>query len=241
VIAAFLAIFGLIIGSFLNVVISRLPERRSLLGRSACPNCGQPIAPHDNIPLVSFLVLGGRCRRCGWRIPWRYPVVEIVTAGAMLAAYWRFGLTPAFAVAAALLAALVAITVIDLQHQIIPDLITLPGTAAGLLAAPAAGLTTWVDSLLGVAVCGGLLVVIVVVSGGMGSGDAKLGAMLGACLGWRLGLFALLVAVLAGGMVGAWLLITGRRGRKDAIPFGPFLALGGAAGLLVDPPPFLGL
>jgi leader peptidase (prepilin peptidase)/N-methyltransferase len=199
------------------------------------------IAPYDNIPLVSFAVLGGHCRRCGWRIPWRYPVVEVATAGTTLAAYWRFGLGPAFAVAAVLLAALVAIAVIDLQHQIIPDLITLPGTAAGLFAAPAAGLTPWIDSLLGLVACGGLLLVIVVVTGGMGSGDAKLGAMLGACLGWRLGLFALLVAVLAGGLVGAWLLLSGRRGRKDAIPFGPFLALGGAAGLLVDPPAFLGL
>jgi prepilin signal peptidase PulO-like enzyme (type II secretory pathway) len=240
--SAFLAIFGLIVGSFLNVVISRLPERRSLLGRSACPQCGQPIAAYDNIPLLSFAVLRGQCRACGRRIPWRYPLVELATAGAMLAAHGRFGFTPPLAVAATLLAALIAVTVIDLQHQIIPDLITLPGIIAGLVGAPAAGMVSWLESLLGIAVCGGLLLMVVVATGGgMGSGDMKLGAMLGAFLGWRLGLFALLVAVLLGGIVAAGLLLTGRKGRKDALPFGPFLALGGTAALLVDPPAFLSL
>jgi len=239
---AFLTVFGLVIGSFLNVVISRLPERRSLLGRSACPECGHRIAAHDNVPLLSFVVLRGRCRACAARIPWRYPLVELATAAAMLTAYLRFGLTAAFAVAATLLAALVAVTLIDLQHQIIPDLITLPGIIVGLVGAPTAGTVSWFESLLGIVVCGGLLLVVIVASGGgMGSGDMKLGAMLGAFLGWRLGLFALLVAVLVGGLVAAGLLLAGRKGRKDPVPFGPFLALGGAAALLVDPPPFLGL
>ena len=246
-ILAFVAVFGLIIGSFLNVVIVRLPEHRSLLGRSACRECGQPISAYDNIPLLSFSLLGGRCRRCQRPISWRYPVVEAVTAGAMAAAYLRFGLTPAFAVAAALVAALVAVAAIDLEHQIIPRLITLPGIGVGLIASPLAGLTQGWDSAIGVLVCGGALLGVVLATawmspvGGMGYGDPMLSAMLGAFLGWRLGLFALLVAVVAGGLVGAGLLLSGRVERKDPVPFGPFLALGGITALLVDPPLFLGL
>ena len=208
-------------------------------------------------------------------------MIEVGTAAAFVAAFLRFGLTPAFALASALLAALVAITAIDLEHQIIPDAIALPGIAVGLALGPATGLTprsdalllpewigaiaeilgmgrdTWlhafVSALLGAIICGGLLFIVIAVSGwvyartnpelpgGMGMGDMKLSAMLGAFLGWRLGLFALFVAVMAGGVVAAGLLLAGRKGRKDAVPFGPFLALGGATALLVDPPDFLGL
>jgi leader peptidase (prepilin peptidase) / N-methyltransferase len=248
---AFVIALGLVIGSFLNVVIVRVPSGQNLLGRSVCPRCATPIAAHDNVPLVSFVLLRGRCRSCGGRISWRYPLVELSTAAALLAAFARFGLTPAFALASALLAALIAITAIDLTHQIIPNAITLPGIAVGLPGAPATGLTSWLDALLGVLVCGGLLFAVVKASGwfysethpqgGMGFGDVKLGAMLGAFLGWRLGLFALFVAVVAGGLVAAGLLLTGRKGRKDPVPFGPFLALGGATALLIDPPEFLGL
>lgn len=278
---AFIALFGLVIGSFLNVVIVRLPEHESLLGRSACRHCGAPIAAHDNIPVLSFVLLFGRCRGCRARISWRYPLVEVGTAAAFIVAFLRFGLTPAFALASALLAALIAVTAIDLEHQIIPDAITVPGIAMGVVLGPATGLTTrldallvpgridtiaeilatgratWlsalVNALLGVLVCGGLLLVVIAVSGwvyakshpelpgGMGMGDMKLSAMLGAFLGWRLGLFALFVAVVAGGVVAAGLLLAGRKGRKDAVPFGPFLALGGATALLVEPPEFLGL
>jgi leader peptidase (prepilin peptidase) / N-methyltransferase len=245
------AVLGLVIGSFLNVVIARVPEHQSLLGRSVCPRCATQIAAGDNIPLVSFVLLRGRCRTCGGRISWHYPMVELATAAALLAAFARFGLTPAFATASALLAALIAITAIDLAHQIIPDVISLPGIVVGLAMAPLTGLTTWLDALLGALICGGLLLVVIVASrwfyseshpeGGMGIGDMKLGAMLGAFLGWRLGLFALLVAVVAGGVVAAGLLLAGRKGRTDAVPFGPFMALGGATALLVAPPDFLGL
>jgi len=244
---AFLAILGLIVGSFLNVVIARLPERRSLLGRSACRECGQRIAAHDNIPLLSFIALRGRCRACRRPISWRYPVVELATAAAMVAVHLRFGLTPASGAAGALMAALIAVTAIDLEHQIIPRLITLPGIVVGSIVSPLTGLTEGLDAFIGVIVCGGALLTVVLATawmspvGGMGYGDPMLSAMLGAFLGWRLGLFALLVAVLAGGLVGAVLLVSGRKGRKDPVPFGPFLALGGATALLVDPPPFLGL
>jgi leader peptidase (prepilin peptidase)/N-methyltransferase len=227
-------VFGLVIGSFLNVVIARVPEGRSVWRpRSACPGCGTLIRWHDNIPVLSFVALRGRCRACGMVIPWRYPLVEVVTAAAFGLAYVHFGSTLDFAVAAALLAALIAITAIDLRHQIIPDVITLPGIATGLAASLVTSRVGWLDSLIGIAVGGGIFVVIILASGGgMGGGDMKLGAMLGAFLGWKLGLLALLLGVLAGGAVAVCLLLLGRKGRKEAIPFGPYLALGGAVSLL---------
>ncbi len=225
------ALFGLVIGSFLNVVIARLPERRSLWRpRSACPACDVAIAWYDNIPVLSFLALRGRCRACGGAISSRYPVVELLTAAAFLGAWAAFGPTPRFVVSAALLAALIAIAAIDLQRQIIPDAITLPGIVAGVLIGVGTG--AWLDSVIGVLVGGGIFFVIILVQpGGMGGGDMKLGAMLGAFLGWKALLFSLFVAVTVGGVVALALLATGLRGRKDPIPFGPFLALGGAAGL----------
>ncbi len=224
---------GLVIGSFLNVVIARLPEHRSLwMPGSACPTCGAAIAWRDNIPVLSFALLRGRCRACAGRISARYPLVEAATAALFLAAAARFGVGPELAIAAALLAALVAITVIDLDHQIIPDVITLPGIVAGFLATVATGRLSWAESLLGIGLGGGVFFAIILASGGgMGGGDMKLGAMLGAFLGWKLTLVALFSAVLVGGVVAVAVLAAGLKGRKDPIPFGPFLALGGAAAL----------
>jgi len=231
-------LFGLVIGSFLNVVIARLPEGRSVWRpRSACPGCGTPIAWYVNIPVLSFALLRGRCRACGGAIPWRYPIVEAATGAVFALAYWLLGPTPDFVVAAALLAALIAITAIDLSHQIIPDVITLPGIVAGVVANLLTGRVAWLESILGIAVGGGIFLVIILASrGGMGGGDMKLGAMLGAFLGWKLGLLALLLGVLTGGIVALCLLMLGRKGRKEAIPFGPFLALGGAITLLWGEP-----
>ena len=231
-------IFGLVIGSFLNVVIARLPEGKSLWSpRSACPACGATIAWYDNIPIASFVALRGRCRGCGIAIPWRYPIVEAATALAFVASYLVFGATADAVVAAALLAALIAITAIDLRQQIIPDVITLPGIVVGFASSFVATRAGWLDSLIGIAVGGGIFLVIILASrGGMGGGDMKLGAMLGAFLGWKLGLLALLLGVLSGGIVAIWLLAMGRKGRKEAIPFGPFLALGGAISLLWGDP-----
>jgi leader peptidase (prepilin peptidase)/N-methyltransferase len=228
-----IALFGLMFGSFLNVVIARLPEGRSLwTPRSACPGCGAGIAWYDNVPLLSFLALRGRCRACAVPIPWRYPAVEALTAILFVLAWRSFGPTLEFVFAVALLCALVASTAIDLRHQIIPDAITLPGILAGVLANVATGHLTWVEVALGIALGGGVFFVIIVASrGGMGAGDMKLGAMLGAFLGWKIALFGLMVAVVAGGVWALALMALGLRGRKDAIPFGPFLALGGAAAL----------
>jgi leader peptidase (prepilin peptidase)/N-methyltransferase len=227
-------LLGLVVGSFLNVVITRLPERRSLVTpRSACPACGAAIAWYDNVPLVSFAVLRGRCRSCARPIPWRYPLTEAATAVLFGLAAARFGPAPSLGVALLLIALLVAVTGIDLEHQIIPDVITLPGTAAGLLASLLTGDVPLVDSLIGIAAGGGLFLLIILASrGGMGGGDVKLAAMLGAFLGWKVMLLSVLLAVLAGGAVAVMLLASGRTGRKDPIPFGPFLAGGGAVGLL---------
>ena len=227
-------VLGLVIGSFLNVVIARLPEGRSVLRpRSACPGCGAPIAWYDNVPILSFTMLRGRCRTCATAIPWRYPTVEALTGALFGLAYLVLGQTPGFVVAALLLAALVAITAIDLSHQIIPDVITLPGIIVGVAANLVTGRVTWIESLLGIAAGGGIFLVIILASrGGMGGWDMKLGAMLGAFLGWKLGLLAILLGVLSGGIVALCLLILGRKGRKEAIPFGPFLALGGAVRFL---------
>jgi leader peptidase (prepilin peptidase)/N-methyltransferase len=227
------AVAGLLVGSFLNVVIARVPERRSLWQPgSACPGCGVAIAWHDNVPILSFLALRGRCRACSMAIPWRYPIVEGVTAALFAAAVLTFGPTLDAVVAAALLAGLVALTAIDLERQILPDVITLPGILAGVLANLATGRVSWVESLLGIGVGGGVFLVIILASGGgMGAGDMKLGAMLGAFLGWKVVLLSVFVAVVLGGALAVTLIASGLRGRKDPIPFGPFLAAGGAAGL----------
>lgn len=231
---AAIAALGLVVGSFLNVVVARVPAGRSLWGpRSACPACGAAIAWHDNIPIVSFVALRGRCRACDARIAWRYPLIEALSAGAFVLAHAIIGWTPALVPALLLLGALIAITFIDLEHQIIPDLITLPGIVTGLAANMATGAVPWLDSVIGAIVAGGLFFAIILASGGgMGGGDMKLAAMLGAFLGWQLTLVALFLAVVAGGGVAVGILGAGARGRKDPIPFGPFLAVGGAAALL---------
>lgn len=226
-------VFGLVIGSFLNVVIARVPARKSLWKPgSACPGCDTAIAWHDNVPLLSFAALRGRCRRCGITIPWRYPIVEATTAALFALAYWKFGPTPEFVSAALLLSMLVAITGIDLEHQIIPDVISLPGIVAGFIASLATGRVPWMESALGIMVAGGtFLVIILASSGGMGGGDMKLGAMLGAFLGWKVVLLAIFIAVVLGGALAVALIASGLRGRKDPVPFGPFLAAGGAVSL----------
>jgi leader peptidase (prepilin peptidase) / N-methyltransferase len=229
---------GLLIGSFLNVVIARLPEGRSLIRPgSACPRCGAAIAWYDNVPLVSYAMLRGRCRGCGLGIAWRYPLVEAVTGALFGAAALAFGPTRHAVVAAVLLAALLAITMIDLERQIIPDAITLPGILAGVLANLATGRVTWLESLLGILVGGGVFIAIALVGSwlagqdAMGGGDIKLAAMLGAFLGWKVLLLSLFVSAVGGGILAAVLMGSGLRRRKDALPFGPFLAAGGAIGL----------
>ena len=228
------ALLGLVIGSFLNVLIARLPEGRNVvIPPSLCPHCSNPIPWRDNLPLLSFILLGGRCRRCRTPISRRYPAVEILTAALFMLAYGRRGWSADLPAALLLIAMLIVIAGIDLDHQIIPHVLTLPGIAVGVLANLATGHVPWVDALLGILLGGGIFFVTILASrGGMGGGDMNLGAMLGAFLGWKLGLLAVLLAVFAGGLVAMGLLALGRKGRKDPVPFGPFLALGGTVSLL---------
>lgn len=220
-------LLGAVIGSFLNVVAVRLPRGESVAHPpSHCPACRAAIAWFDNIPVLSFLALRGRCRHCRAPISWRYPLVETATATLFALAAWRLearleAVLPAWA----FLAALVAVAAIDLEHEIIPDRITLPGIAAGFLASLVNPSVRWLDSLLGIAVGGGVILIVIVVSrGGMGGGDMKLCAMIGAFLGWQLAALTLFLAVIVGGAIAGTLLLTGLKRRKDRIPFGPFLA-----------------
>jgi leader peptidase (prepilin peptidase)/N-methyltransferase len=234
----FCALFGLCVGSFLNVVIARMPAGRSIAHPgSACPHCGTAIRWYDNLPILSYVLLRGRCRACRATISWRYPVVELMCGALFAAAYLRFGPGAQLVAALVLLSTLVAITGIDMDHQIIPDVLSVPGIALGLLASLApGGIGVW-DSALGTLLGGGVFIVIIVASGlvlgqpGMGIGDVKLGAMLGAFLGWKLVLLSILLSVLIGGPLAATLLATGRKGRKDPLPFGPFLAVGAVISL----------
>lgn len=226
-------VLGLVIGSFANVCIFRLPRRQSLVfPASHCPHCNAAILPHQNIPVLSYLLLRGRCARCREPISPRYPLVELLTGVLFLLVYRRFGPTWEGAEAAILLGALLIISFIDLEHKLVPDLITVPGIVAGLLFSLLVPPAQFLNSLYGVVLGGGLFYLIALVSrGGMGGGDIKLIAMIGAFVGWKLTLVAMFAAILLGSLVAVALLILKLKRRKDMIPFGPFLALGALGAL----------
>ena len=231
-------LFGLAVGSFCNVCIHRLPQEESVVApRSRCPACRTPIRPLDNVPLLSYFWLRGRCRACGAVISWRYPLVEVLTGGLFSAALLAFGLTPRGLVAAILLAALVVVTFIDLEHLVIPDEITLAGLPVGLMASALTGRPPFPEALLAALGGAGALYLLAVYGElffkreVLGGGDVKLAAMLGAFLGGHHLLLAFFLACLAGGLVGGLLLATGRAERGALLPFGPFLAFGAAAAL----------
>lgn len=226
-------VFGAIIGSFLNVCIVRLPEERSIVTPpSHCPACRRDIAWYDNVPLVSYLFLRGRCRACGTRISPRYLAVELLTGALAVALWTRLGPTAAFAGYFAFAAALVTITFIDLDHRIIPDVISLPGIVVGLAISFVSPLVTPLDALLGALAGGGVLLAVAfayqAIRGqeGMGGGDVKLLAMIGAFLGWQSVFVTLMIASLIGSLIGVGLMLYQRADTKLAIPFGPFLACG---------------
>ena len=216
--------FGLAIGSFANVCIHRLPRKESVVvPGSHCPACSAAVRPLDNIPVISYIVLGGKCRDCATRISPIYSVIETVTAVLLLAGFFKFGLSFDFMVYAAVAPALVIITAIDIEHQIIPDVITLPGIALGL----AVGTYTigYADSLLGFFVGGGLFYLLAVLSnGGMGGGDIKYISAAGALLGWQKVLLVIFIGALLGSVVGVFQIAVQKKTRKSLIPFGPFLA-----------------
>jgi leader peptidase (prepilin peptidase) / N-methyltransferase len=231
-------LLGLAIGSFLNVVIHRLPREQSLVSPgSRCPSCGAALRWYDNVPVLSYAVLGGRCRGCRAGISIRYPVVELITAIVFVWHYWVFGWTPLLAVRLLFAAALVALFAIDLEHHLLPDALTLPGIVIGIAASVflSPGL---VAALIGALVGGGVLWLIGEAyfrySGeeGMGGGDVKMLAMIGAFLGWKLVLVTLVLSSVAGSILGVALIVAQRGGMKKALPFGTFLALGALAASL---------
>ncbi|MBP1690551.1 MAG: type 4 prepilin peptidase 1, Aspartic peptidase, family [Deltaproteobacteria bacterium] len=231
---AFVFAFGAIIGSFLNVCIARLPDGRSIVRPpSHCPKCQSFLAWYDNVPILSYLVLGGRCRTCRVRISAIYPAVEVLTGALAVALFLRLGPTLAFAGYFAFAAALVVITFIDLDHQLIPDVISLPGIVVGLAFSLVSPLVTPLDAALGVLAGGGTLLAVAWLyktfrgQEGMGGGDIKLLAMIGAFLGWQSIFVTLFVGSVIGSIIGVGLMLYQRADTKLAIPFGPFLA-GGA-------------
>jgi leader peptidase (prepilin peptidase)/N-methyltransferase len=234
-----LAVLGALIGSFLNVVIYRMPRGLSVvMPPSTCPVCGIRISPRDNVPVLSYLVLRGRCRACGVRISPRYLVVEVLGSAIPVLLYLRFGLGREFLVYWPLSCSLLVIAFIDLDLKIIPDRITLPGIVLGLVLAPLLGLSTIAGSLLGAAIGGGALYVIGLLGTlafkkeSMGGGDVKLAAMLGAFLGWQSVILLLFVAFFLGAVAGAAAL--GIRGRDwdHRIPFGPFITVAALVAIL---------
>lgn len=230
ILTLFVACTGLIIGSFLNVCIYRVPRKESLAWpASHCPECGHELRTRDLVPVLSFLFLRGRCRYCRSPIRWRYPVVELLTAILWVLAWLRFGASMRFLATLVFLSLGIAIAFIDLDLKIIPDVISLPGMAFGLLFALLPGGPPLLDSAIGMVAGAGLLFLVAAVSrGGMGGGDAKLLGMIGAFFGWKGALAALFLGSLGGALVGLVLMAARVIKRREPIPFGPFLVLGGA-------------
>lgn len=226
-------IFGAVVGSFLNVCIYRLPKNVSIVfPPSHCPVCDYKIRWYDNIPILSYLFLRGKCRSCGSPISAQYPVVEGLNGLLTMFLFMRFGLSFAFAVLFLFCCAMVVITFIDLEHQIIPDVISLPGIVIGFIFSFFIPQLGWLNSLLGILFGGGSLYLVAYLyhkftgKEGMGGGDIKLLAMMGAFFGWKAIPFIIFVSSLVGSIIGVTVMLAQKKDSKLAIPFGPFLAMG---------------
>ena len=223
---------GAVVGSFLNVCIHRLPRDRSIVWpASACARCGRELSWFENIPILSYLVLRGRCRTCRETISIRYPVVEAIAAVMFAAAWWYYGPGPLLASRLIFGCALIVLFAIDLEHQLLPNSITLPGIVVGF----AFSLVTepgWLASVLGILLGGGVLYAVAAAyffvrrEEGLGMGDVKMLSMVGAFIGWKLTLMTLLLASFAGSVIGVLLIAFRGRDMQYALPFGTFLAVG---------------
>lgn len=229
----FALVFGMVVGSFLNVCICRMPKNESIVfPPSHCPGCSYQICWYDNIPLLSYLFLRGKCRGCGVHISLQYPLVELLNGVLTLLLFLRFGPTLAFATLFLFCSALVVITFIDIEHQIIPDEISLSGIVVGFILSFFIPGYSWLNSLLGILLGGGTLLLVAYVyqrltgKDGMGGGDIKLLAMMGAFLGWKAVPFILFASSLIGSIVGVSIMLLQKKDSKLAIPFGPYLAVG---------------
>jgi leader peptidase (prepilin peptidase)/N-methyltransferase len=234
-------VLGLAVGSFLNVCICRLPFRKSVVAPpSHCPACGQGLSWYDNVPVLSYLALGGRCRSCRAHISLQYPIVEIATGATFALHYLQIGWEPLLVPRLLFACAMIVLFVIDLQHQILPNVITIPGIVAGL-AFSVFMPPGWFSSIAGALIGGGALFAIAEAyyrvrrEEGLGMGDVKMLAMIGAFLGWQLTLVTLVLSSFLGSVVGIGIIAARRGTLKYALPFGTFLAIGAlTAGLTGD-------
>ena len=230
----FAALFGALIGSFLNVCIHRLPRGASIVWpASACPGCRRELSWYENVPIFSYAFLGGRCRTCKMAISMRYPLIEALTAAMFAAGWWYYGPGPLLASRLIFGCALIVLCAIDLEHHLLPNVITLPGIVIGFMFS-FVNPPGWKDALIGILVGGGGLFLIaegyyrIRHEEGLGMGDVKMLAMVGAFLGWQLTLLTLMLASFAGTIIGVGMIATGRGTMKYALPFGTFLAIGAA-------------
>ncbi len=226
-------LLGLSLGSFLNVCIYRIPLKQSIVHPpSSCPHCGERIRFYDNIPLLSYFFLMGKCRHCHHRISLRYPIVECLTGVLSLVLFTTYGISFQYLLLLLFAATLVMISFIDLDHRIIPDVLSLPGVAAGWAVSLFPWSVYWLDSLIGTLAGGGSLYLVAIVyeritgREGMGGGDIKLLAVIGAWMGWQALPLIVLIASLTGAVIGIVFILCAGEGYRFRIPFGPFLSLG---------------
>jgi leader peptidase (prepilin peptidase)/N-methyltransferase len=229
-------LLGLVVGSFLNVVIHRVPLRRSVVWpASHCPACGEPIKPLDNVPLLSYALLQGRCRNCKARISARYPLVEALTGVLFAAAAYEFDLGLRLLSALVLIFTLIALAGIDLEHRLLPNIIIGPASLVGFTLSVLESPERWLlYPISAFAVAGALFALAILYPGGMGMGDVKMGGMLGVYLG-PYAAPAIFLGALCGALVGGTLMSLGRMERRSALPFGAFMALGGIVALFAGP------
>lgn len=237
-----LVVGGLAVGSFLNVCVYRLPRHESLVWPgSRCTACGRSLAWFENVPMLGYLLLGGRCRTCRRRISLVYPLVEVVTPALFVLQYWQVGWQPLLAVRLVFSCAMLVLFVVDLQHRLLPNAVTVPGVGVGLTASLFVE-PGWRDALIGAVLGGGVLFGLAEIyyrvrqEEGLGMGDVKMLAMIGAFLGWQLMLVALLLGSVLGSVIGIVMLALGLADSKYALPFGSFLAIGAVvAGISGEP------
>lgn len=232
----FVFVVGTMVGSFLNVCMVRIPKGLSVLWPgSRCPSCGAGIRFYDNIPLISFVLLRGRCRQCGGRIGWTYPAVELLTGAVFLALFMWMRWTMAWVRLCVLSAVLIAVSILDLRHGVIPNRITYPAMGMGVLFAVPEGWESVFRAVGGLLVGGGVLYGTALLGSvlfrrdSLGGGDIKLLAVIGAFLGWQGALWSLYLGALIGAVVGVVMILLMRRDHRAPIPFGPFLSLGSVA------------
>jgi leader peptidase (prepilin peptidase) / N-methyltransferase len=253
----FVIAFGLVIGSFLNVLIHRIPLRESVVRPpSHCPGCDEPIRPWHNVPVLSFLLLRGRCAYCGTRISWRYPLVEISTAFLYLLLFWKYGFSAPFIVNAVLVSLILVLMLIDLSHRLLPNVLTFPGMLFGLAVSPlqsnvffhtdvAAPYSpeplNYLYSLIGIVLGGGILILVAQLYlllrkvEGLGLGDVKMMAMVGAFLGWRYAWLSIFLGSFIGAILGSLYIYLRSKGSRYELPFGSFLGVGAIVSVLWGP------